>query len=422
MNRVSDDFKRVEFQYGLVLYRTRRFQSLMDRLGKIKISKPLGWFLLYVMPVAAGLGIYLFLSEFLVIFTPRAPEVGGAIRAITPLAYLGLPGINPYLPIVDGWLALVFAMIVHEGAHGVVARSLGLPVKAAGLLFLLVIPIGAFVDVDEEALKVARARDSGRVLASGAGINFVLGFVFLLLLLGLVSTMTPAANGIAVSSVVTSSPAAAAGIRPGDFITAVDGIPYNNPTLISNSSWYRPGQAVNITLWTPDGTEDVPLRVGTVPSNSLVCGEYTGTANSSQGFIGVCVVGYSGLRSIVSTYTGSLLTRPILYLCIPTFTDCQGLTPFSAALAPFYASSYGKELVPLATGLYWFFFINFNLAIFNALPIYPLDGGQAFLIGLVGATKGKVSEKTLVSVTVAVTVFVVMLILTLPLLSYLGIV
>ncbi len=407
---MSEEPKRLEFQYGIVMLRTKRFQSLMDRLGRNRISKPLGWFLLYLMPVAAGIGLYLFLSEFLVIFSPTATQAGTALRSITPLAYLGLPGINPYLPIVDGWLALVFAMVVHEGAHGVTARSLGLPVKASGLIFFLVVPIGAFVDVDEGALKLARARDSGRVLAAGAGTNFVCGILFLLFLFSVVSTMTPAANGIGITSVATPSPAASAGIKPGDFITAVNGIPYNETSQISQASWYKPDQVVNLTVWSPSGTAQVRLTLGHNPGNSSIA------------FIGVETVGYSDLRAAVSTYTSSLLTRPILYLCIPTFANCQVVVPYSGSLSPFYTSPYGQSLVPLATALYWFFFLNINLAIFNALPIFPLDGGQAFKVGLAGATRGRLSEKSIGNVTVAVTLVVLVLILTLPLSAYLGVI
>jgi len=392
------------------MLRTKRFQPIMDRLGRNRIAKPTGWFLLYLIPVIAGLGLFLFLAEFSVIFSPTAHQVGVVVRSVTPLAYLGLPGINPYLPIVDGWLALVFAMIVHEGAHGVVARSLGLPVKDSGLLFFLVVPIGAFVDLDEEALKVARARDTGRVLAAGAGTNFVFGILFLILLFGMVSTMTPAANGIGIAGVVTSSPAATAGIRPGDFITAVNGIPYNDPSLIAHASWYKPDQNVTLTVWSPSGTRSVPLTLAHNPNNVTAA------------FIGVDTIGYSTLQSKVSTYTGSFLTNPILYLCIPTFANCQNLAPFSSSLSPFYISSYGKWLVPLATGLYWFFFLNVNLAIFNALPIYPLDGGQAFRVGLQGATHGRLSEKTLGRITVAVTLVVLALVLSLPLSAYTGLI
>ena len=407
---MSEEYKRLEFQYGLVMLRTKRFQSLMDRLGKNRISKPVGWFLLYMMPVAAGLGVFLFLTEFLVIFSPTAHQVGVAVRGVTPLAYLGLPGINPYLPIVDGWVALVFAMIVHEGAHGVIARSLGLPVKTSGLLFFLFVPIGAFVEVDEEALKLAKARDSVRMLAAGAGINFALAILSLLLLFSVVSTMTPAANGVGVGSVVVSSPAATAGIKPGDFITAVNGVRYNDSSSIAQASWYKPGQNVTLTVWSSGRTSPVNLTLGHNPDNNSVA------------FIGVETTGYSDLQATVSTYTGSFLTRPILYLCIPTFPNCQGLAPFSSSLSPFYTSSYGQSLVPLATLLYWFFFINFSMAIFNALPIFPLDGGQAFKVSLKSAAGGRLSEKKLGNVTLAVTLVMLAMVLGLPLAAYLGLI
>lgn len=407
---MSEEYKRLEFQYGLVMLRTKRFQSLMDKLGKNRISKPVGWFLLYMMPVAAGLGVFLFLTEFLVIFSPTAHQVGVAVRGVTPLAYLGLPGINPYLPIVDGWLALVFAMIVHEGAHGVIARSLGLPVKTSGLLFFLFVPIGAFVEVDEEALKLARARDSVRMLAAGAGINFALAILSLLLLFSVVSTMTPAANGVGVGSVVIPSPAATAGIKPGDFITAVNGVPYNDSSSIAQASWYKPGQNVTLTVWSSGRTSPVNLTLGHNPDNNSVA------------FIGVNLAGYSDLQATVSTYTGSFLTRPILYLCIPTFPNCQGLAPFSSSLSPFYTSPYGQSLVPLATVLYWFFFINFSMAIFNALPIFPLDGGQAFKVSLKSAAGGRLSEERLGNVTVAVTLVMLAMVLGLPLTAYLGLI
>lgn len=407
---MSEEYKRLEFQYGLVMLRTKRFQSLMDKLGKNRISKPVGWFLLYMMPVAAGLGVFLFLTEFLVIFSPTAHQVGVAVRGVTPLAYLGLPGINPYLPIVDGWLALVVAMIVHEGAHGVIARSLGLPVKTSGLLFFLFVPIGAFVEVDEEALKLAKARDSVRMLAAGAGINFALAILSLLLLFSVVSTMTPAANGVGVGSVIIPSPAATAGIKPGDFITTVNGIPYNDSSSIVQASWYKPGQNVTLTVWSSGRTSPVDLTIGHNPDNNSVA------------FIGVETTGYADLQATVSTYTGSFLTRPILYLCIPTFPNCQGLAPFSSSLSPFYTSSYGQSLVPLATLLYWFFFINFSMAIFNALPIFPLDGGQAFKVSLKGATGGRLSEERLGNVTLAVTLVMLAMVLGLPLTAYLGLI
>jgi membrane-associated protease RseP (regulator of RpoE activity) len=405
------EHKTVEFTYGLVMLRTKRFRNLMDKLGGYRISKPVGWFLLYLMPVAAAIGLFVFLTNVAVFFSPQIHNIGTAVRSISPLGYLGLPGINPYIPIIDGWVALFFAMIIHEGAHGVVARSLGFPVKSSGLFFFLFVPLGAFVEVDDKALKAARARDSGRILAAGAGVNFIAGIVFLLLMFSLVSTMAPAADGLAIQQVSTPSPASTVGLRPGDFIVAVNGAHLDSPAQIQDASWYRPGQSINLTVYR-QGT--------TLQLNGLVVGSRQD--NASLPFIGISSLGFTDLEGKVSNYAGAFLTRPVTYFCIPSFPNCQGVVPFSDQLSIFYTSSYGQWLVPLANFFYWMFFLNFNLAIFNALPIYPLDGGQAFEAGLKGLTKSSLSEKSMQRILTGVTLAIIVVIASLPLAAYLNLI
>ena len=403
--------KKFEFIYGLIMLRTTRFTPLMDKMGHNRISKSLGWFLLYLFPIAGGIGFYIFLSNFGLFFSSQIHQVGTVYRTITPLAYLGIPGINPYIPLLDGWAALIVAMIIHEGAHGVVARSLGYPVKSSGLLFLLVIPIGAFVEVDEKALKAAPARDSLRILAGGAGVNFIAGIVFLILLSSVVSGMTPAANGIAIDQVNVGSPAAAAGLQHGDFLMAVNGVRYNDSSQISAASWYRPGQVINLTIYRQGKIIQIGnLTLGTNPDNS------------SEGFMGISSLSLSDLKGDVSTYSRAFFSHPITYFCIPAFPRCQDIDPFSDQLSVFYTSSYGSALVPLANFLYWIFFLNLNLAIFNAMPIYPLDGGQAFEAGIKGLGRGRISEKTASRITSGVTLLTLFIVASLPLAAYLNLI
>ena len=53
--------------------------------------------------------------------------------------------------------------------------------------------------------------------------------------------------------------------------------------------------------------------------------------------------------------------------------------PYSNVMAPKYQSSVlGSAFAPLANLLYWLMFVNFNVGIFNALPIGPFDGGQLY--------------------------------------------
>ena len=77
--------------------------------------------------------------------------------------------------------------------------------------------------------------------------------------------------------------------------------------------------------------------------------------------------------------------------------------PFSDTLSGFYTSPLGALTPAVTSSLYWMFFVNFNLAIFNSLPIYPMDGGQAFESFLRGAGRGRISDVLARRVTTGVT-------------------
>ena len=79
------------------------------------------------------------------------------------------------------------------------ARNCGLNVKSSGLLFFLIIPFGAFVDVDEEQIKKAKAKDSLRVMAAGVGGNIVVAVACILAVLVIVNGLTPVVDGVYIS-------------------------------------------------------------------------------------------------------------------------------------------------------------------------------------------------------------------------------
>ena len=386
------------------MLRTRRGLSLMESLGKRKITKPLAWFMLFLMPISGGIALYIILQEVLIFFSPRGPAVITYIRTITPLANLLLPGINPYVPIVYGWIAIVVAVVIHEASHGIVARSLGLPVKSAGLIFFFFIPLGAFVEVDETQLRETKARNSLRVLGAGSGINFIVGLVCLALLILSVAAMVPAANGSAIVGVEADatglpSPALHAGIMPGDFIVAIDGTPNND----LGSLTLQPFQVVNITIWRDGQTMVLPnVKLGeTIQENTQT------HQNITHAYLGVSYIPYQSLTSTAKTYAHDYSNDPFLYIIPPAFPSVAYVIPFSAQLSGFYTSPLGSATPIAESLLFWLFFVNFNLAIFNNLPIYPMDGGQALERFLVGAGRGRISDEVAKRITIAVTILLV---------------
>ena len=118
--------------------------------------------------------IALFAGSF--VSTPSAPN--GDILAhegpgITPI----IPGIQ--IPFTEGILALIVMLVVHEGAHAVLARVAKIPLNSAGVVLFGILPMGAFVDPDEKALQKMPDAPQNRVLVAGSSANLVTAVLFL---------------------------------------------------------------------------------------------------------------------------------------------------------------------------------------------------------------------------------------------------
>lgn len=388
----QNEERRVEFNFPLLILRTKRFSRVFDRLGSLRASRYIAWVFLGLVPFVAGIALYLIVTSLISVITN--PAVGQVAKDLGAGAILLLPGINPMLPIVYGWLAIIIAIILHEGAHGIIARNNGLRVKSSGLLFFLIVPIGAFVDVDEEEIKKAKPRSSLKVMAAGVGANVIVGIICLVGMLVIVSTLTPVINGVYIADVTDGMPAKTAGLLANDSLVSIDNVTIGNTTqlrtILDNKS---AGDLIQVTVSRGEGWQY----------------SFTTTVNLTK----------SENRTVMGISTYDLMTQQRLdlyknisfetfskYLIPPTLYS--GFVPFSDFLSPFYSSA-----VPFwpefANMLFWIWFVNFNLAIFNALPIYPLDGGRIFNILLKRFGKN-LSEKAIYRITLAVTLVCVILV------------
>jgi len=385
--------RRVEFSFPILTVRTQLFTRVFARLGAFRFSRFASWVALAIVPIVAGVGLYLVINSLLaLLWNPAAAD---AVREVGLGGYLLLPGVNPYLPLLYGWFAIVCAIVIHEGAHGVAARSLGLKVKSSGLLFFLFIPIGAFVDVDEEQLKKVSGRVSSRVMAAGVGGNVVVAAVCLIGLLVIVGGLAPVIDGVYINDVTQGLPAEAAELLPNDVLVSIDNVRINNTDDLRALLGDRTlGDMVQVTvargdMWRERFSTVVNL---TVTENRTVMGVSVGdllTEARLRNYQTVTPAGFS------------------LYLVPPALAS--GLVPFSDALVPFYTHTWlGAQWNVWADVLFWLWFVNVNLAVFNALPIYPLDGGRIFNIALKNVIRRKEHEKLVTAITMTVTAALVL--------------
>jgi membrane-associated protease RseP (regulator of RpoE activity) len=384
---------RIEFTFPLLTIRTQMFSGVFDRLGSLRASRLISWVSLVIVPVVAAIGLYLLCSSlFTLLWTPVARE---ASRELGPASYLLLPGINPILPILYGWLAIVCAIVVHEGAHGIIARNRGLKVNSSGMLFFLFIPIGAFVDVDEEQIAKAKPRDSLRVMAGGVAGNVAVALVCLLAVLLIVNGLTPVFDGVYIYGVSNEMPAEEAGLLPGDVFVSVDNMEISNyDDLNTYLEDKNPGDIVQVTVARGEKWEEHF-------STSITLTEY-----ENKSFMGVFL--FDPMEPLVYYRT---LTPESVYVYLLPPSLYSGLVPFSNLLIPFYTHALGAQWHVYANIFFWLWFVNVNVAVFNALPIYPLDGGRILNITLKSVLGRRVSEKTISRITYAVTATILTILL-----------
>ena len=400
--------KTIEFSFPFLILRLKNGIGLMDKISKFPYVKSSGWAFLYLMPLLAIVAVYVLLFTLSIYITE--PIIRDSAREAGPSSLLLIPGINPFLPIFYGWVGIFVGILVHEGAHGVMAKALDVPVKSSGLLLLFVVPIGAFVEVDDENAHYKNKSNlnvSGRIIAAGSGANFLFGLIALLLLASVVGTMQPVSSGVPVGQVFLDYPAHNSGLMPGDYIVMIDDSDIENIDDLGNKlSAYGPDDIVQVDIVRKTGPHSFSITLAEHPDYD------------DRAFLGV--VGLPLDPSVVlNQYQNAfgLSSSMLIYLTFPTGN--QILVPYSDFMSLFYTSSIGDVAIPLANAFFWIWFINFNLGIFNSLPIYPLDGGQAFRRFLYRFFGNKLQDNTVIIISRLVTILVVFMLVSIFVFPYL---
>lgn len=225
-----------------IMWRTRRGKDIIDRIAsRSRFWNAYGQVSLWICAGSMILIMTLLLWE--------ATIVTQIERAPSPELILGIPGLNPVIPLGYGILALVIAIVVHEMSHGILTRVGKMNIQSLGLLFL-VFPMGAFVEPDEKALQNATRSRRAKVFAAGPASNIVLALVVLALFSGvMMSSVEPSRDGSLAVGVVDGSPAQRAGVSPTSVIVSVGGVPIKNSTDMENRITPSPGSPVTVEYY-----------------------------------------------------------------------------------------------------------------------------------------------------------------------------
>ncbi len=367
-NKLWED--RIVFYGPIMAIRTKRV-GFFDKFAAFRT-----FFRIYgsagviaVIIVSVFITVMLFISVRYTLMVQ--PEPTGIYK---PQNLLLIPGLNEYVPSTFAvWLAFIITIAVHEFGHAILCRVENIKVRTMGAL-IAVIPIGFFVEPDEEELEKTTGMPKVRMFGAGITNNLVVGFacfVLLILFMGLVTPLsTPVIHGI-----YKNYPAENAGIPTGSLVTAINGVPISSRGDISNFlNTTKPGETLTLTIEKDKIIKDYSLTLAAWPE---------AYAGPPSGFMGVQY--YDG-NSVKSTIEGMLSPLGFFqFLIIPFANDTSiqflRILAFDTPETSYYqVPFYGFwDLIHL---LFWCAWINLNVGIFNAIPMVPLDGGYIFKEGV----------------------------------------
>lgn len=319
------DKLKIDIEGPILMRRTTRLRDSIDSIAQ---KSPRFWkvFMTIGIPVAVffmGFTLYAIIQASTMIF--QSPQV---VPILPGVDYAGNPF---YLPLGYGLIGLATVIIIHEFAHGILARAEGVKIKSIGVLLLAIIP-GAFVEPDEEEVKKVSRLSKLRIYAAGSVFNIATAGIALAIVWAITNLFIPVSfhsDGLMISSVVPNSPSQGI-LKEGMVIYNINGKDIRN---ISDYNAFRNTTKAGdvLTIQTDQGTYQIKL--GSNPNNMTA--SYAGFRASDHLVIN---------QKTAETYGGIL----------PWF------------------------LYYLAELLSWIGLLNLAIGTINLLPMKPLDGGLMF--------------------------------------------
>jgi membrane-associated protease RseP (regulator of RpoE activity) len=343
------------------------------------------------------------------------------------------------------FLALVLAIFLHEGGHFTTAKLFGMKVERFFLGFgktlwsfrrgeteygVKLLPLGGFCKIagmtphefdgnflEQERGQKAKLVPEQRqfrnkpawqraiVLAAGSITHFLVALLliyFLLVLIGL--QVGPPTTTIQTTVATTRdgqpAPAAAAGLRSGDRIVAIDGQPISSFDQLRSALADKAGRRITVSY----------ERDGQTHTISLVPAREVGEAGRSRGFLGISPAGTVQREGPIEGVAKS----GVMFkdLVVNSVKSLGGLIPGLAdrirPTTPAVGSGGGGGAEPIGLigigrlagqavsagqwGMFIVLLVEFNVfvGIFNLLPIPILDGGYLAMVGWEAVTRRQV--------------------------------
>lgn len=305
-------------------------------------------------------------------------------------------------------LGLIFLIIVHEMGHMLTAKALGVRVPEFGVGFgpaifrrkigktiysFRIILLGGFAKMagmndDDDGPDTYPQKSAWRrtlIIFAGPFANFLAAVAILagiFMFSGVVTDVKPE-----VREVEPDTLAAEVGIQPGDRLVAVDGERTRDWRGFTEAVAERePGEVISLTVSRNGSEKKFSGELSSRPQDpdQPLVGVSPAVVKTTYGpleSVGLAVKQVGRITVMLGVFVGQLVTGEQSF--------------YDSVTGPVGIAAVGSESVSEGFFLQLLALISLNLAIFNLLPILPLDGGHLFFIAAEKMLGRPVSQETM---------------------------
>ncbi|MGB9866922.1 MAG: M50 family metallopeptidase [Bacillota bacterium] len=285
-------------------------------------------------------------------------------------------------------------LVLHELGHFLMAMLVGIEILEFGVGFgpelvsyrgkhtryvLRLVPFGAYVkplgmDPGEGALKESAywAKPVGQralFVLGGPAVNMLLAVLVFSWAFGVFGRVEPT---LQVNEVMQGLPAERAGVQPGDWVVAIDGLKLNAWDDLVSYVRARPGKALTLTCKRGDQVFELDMVAAVDPSSGVgIIGLVPQVQRVRFGLLGALIAGAKQTWDVTyALFHGLLLT-----LARKVKPDIVGPVGIGQIVAE--ASRAGAESLAFTVGA-----LSASLGFSNLLPIPAIDGSRLLFLTL----------------------------------------
>ena len=228
------------------------------------------------------------------------------------------------------------------------------------------------------------------IVAAGPAINFLFA---ILIFAGIFIAIGEPRTTTQLQFVQPGSPAAEAGLRPGDRILAVDGDTVDRFEDLNTFIRLRPGERVDVLAQRGGGTVLLPARIGTRWEedrfdNRFALG-YFGVSPGRANFVRLTPLEVPGAAARATWTTLDTIVDGLGQIITGRRSVRELGGPLKIAQVSGERATFGWiEFV------YWMALISINLGFINLLPVPMLDGGHLLFYAVAAVRRKALSPKT----------------------------